>query len=121
MKHIHIALAVLSVSLFTYRFILTLIAPKNLDRKWLKISPHVIDSFLLIMGISLAVKFHFNPLGQLWLAEKLFALFAYIFTGYYALKLARNNTMKMLGFVGAMGSVMLIVRLAMTRETFFLG
>ena len=55
LKHLHIALAVLSISLFTYRFILTLMASKNLDRKWLKISPHVIDTFLLIAGISLAV------------------------------------------------------------------
>lgn len=119
MKHLHITLAVLSIALFTYRFILTLAASKNLDRKWLKISPHVIDTFLLIAGISLAVKFHFNPVEQLWLAEKILALFAYIFTGYYTLKLARNRAMQVLGYLGAMGWVMLIVRLAMTREALF--
>jgi len=96
-------------------------ASKNLDRKWLKISPHVIDTFLLIIGISLAVKLHLNPMEQLWLAEKILALFAYIFTGYYTLKLARNKPMQILGFLGAMGWVMLIVRLAMTREAIFFG
>jgi len=96
-------------------------ASKNLDRKWLKISPHVIDTFLLIIGISLAVKLHLNPMEQLWLAEKILALFAYIFTGYYTLKLARNRPMQILGFLGAMGWVMLIVRLAMTREAMFFG
>jgi len=96
-------------------------ASKNLDRKWLKISPHVIDTFLLIVGISLAVKLHLNPMEQLWLAEKILALFAYIFTGYYTLKLARNRPMQILGFLGAMGWVMLIVRLAMTREAIFFG
>ncbi|WP_057832004.1 SirB2 family protein [Colwellia sp. TT2012] len=119
MKHLHIALAVLSVSLFTYRFILTLMASKKLDSKWLKISPHVIDTFLLIAGITLAVKLHFNPMEQLWLAEKILALFAYIFTGYYTLKIARNKPMQILGYLGAIGWVMLIVRLAMTREAFF--
>lgn len=119
LKHLHIALAVLSISLFTYRFILTLMASKNLDRKWLKISPHVIDTFLLIAGISLAVKLQLNPMEQMWLAEKILALFAYIFTGYYTLKLARNRPMQILGFLGAMGWVMLIVRLAITREAMF--
>jgi uncharacterized membrane protein SirB2 len=94
-------------------------ASKNLDRKWLKISPHVIDTFLLIVGISLAVKLHLNPMEQMWLAEKILALFAYIFTGYYTLKLARNKPMQILGYLGAMGWVMLIVRLAMTREALF--
>lgn len=121
MKHLHIALAVLSISLFTYRFILTMLASKQLDRKWLKISPHVIDTFLLIVGISLAVKLHINPMEQLWLGEKILALFAYIFTGYYTLKLARNKPMQIIGYLGAMGWVMLIVRLAMSREALFLG
>ncbi len=119
LKHLHITLAVLSISLFTYRFILTLLASKNLDRKWLKISPRVIDTFLLIAGISLAVKLHLNPMEQMWLAEKILALFAYIFTGHYTLKLARNKPMQILGYLGAMGWVMLIVRLAMTRESMF--
>ncbi|WP_019025929.1 SirB2 family protein [Colwellia piezophila] len=121
MKHLHITLAVLSIALFIYRFTLMMIASKKLDRKWLKISPHVIDTFLLIAGISLAVKLHLNPMEQMWLAEKILALFAYIFTGYYTLKLARNKPMQILGFLGAMGWVMLIVRLAMTREAMFFG
>ena len=119
MKHLHITLAVLSVSLFTYRFILTLMASKNLNSKWLKISPHVIDTFLLILGVSLAVKLSINPIEQLWLAEKILALFFYIFTGYYTLKIARNKPMQILGYLGAMGWVMLMVRLAMTREAMF--
>lgn len=121
MKHLHITLAVLSITLFTYRFILTVMASKKIDQKWLKISPHIIDTFLLIAGISLAVKYHINPLEQLWLGEKLLALCAYIFTGYYTLKLARNKAMQIFGYLGAMGWVMLMVRLAMTRETMFLS
>ncbi len=119
MKHLHITLAVLSISLFTYRFILTLMASKKLEQKWLKITPHVIDTCLLIVGISLAVNLHLNPLEHLWLAEKLLALFAYIFTGYYTLKLARNRAMQIIGYLGAMGWIMLIIRLAMTREGLF--
>jgi uncharacterized membrane protein SirB2 len=74
---------------------------------------------LLIAGISLAVKLHLNPMEHMWLLEKIIALFAYIFTAYYTLKLARNKPMQILGFVGAAGWMMLIVRLATTREPFF--
>ena len=92
---------------------------KKLDSKWLKVLPHVIDTLLLSMGIALAVKYYINPLEQLWLAEKLVALAAYIFTGYYTLKLARNKTMQIIGYFGAMGWILLIVRLVMTREPLF--
>ena len=119
MKHLHITLVALSFALFTYRFVLMLLESDKLKSKWLKISPHVIDTGILIVGISLAVKLHINPIEQLWLAEKILALFAYIFTGYYTLKLARNKAMKILGFLGAMGWLMLMVRLAMTREALF--
>ena len=112
-------LAVFSVGLFTFRFILLLLESKKLNNKWLKISPHIIDTLLLTVGIILAVKLHINPLEQLWLAEKLLAIAAYIFTGYYTLKLARNRTMQIIGYLGAMGWVMLVVRLAMTREVMF--
>lgn len=116
LKHLHITLAVLSIALFTYRFILTFMVSEKLNRKWLKISPHIIDTFLLIIGVVLAVKLSINPVEQLWLAEKILALIAYIFTGYYTLKLARNKPMQILGYLGAMGWVMLVVRLALTRE-----
>lgn len=119
MKHLHIMLAVISIGLFTLRFILLLLESKKRNSKWLKISPHIIDSLLLTVGIVMAVKLHINPLEQLWLAEKLLAMAAYIFTGYYTLKLARNRMMQIIGYLGAMGWVMLVVRLAMTREVMF--
>ena len=110
-------LAVLSISLFTLRFAWTLMNSGLMQRKWVKIAPHVIDTLLLTIGIIMSVKLHLNPTEQMWLAEKLFAIVAYIFTGYYTLKLARNKAMQIIGYLGAMGWVMLVVRLAMTKET----
>jgi uncharacterized membrane protein SirB2 len=113
-------LAAISILLFTYRFALTLMSSAQLDKKWLKISPHIIDTFLLLLGIGLAVKLAVNPLENLWLAEKILAIVFYIFTGYYTLKLARNRTMQVIGYLGAMGWIMLAVRIAMTKQTVFL-
>ena len=118
-KHLHMTLAVLSISLFTLRFIWLLANSPKLQAKWVKITPHIIDTLLLSFGVIMAVQLSINPLEQLWLGEKLLAVVAYIFTGYYTLKLARNKPMQIIGYLGAMGWVMLIIRLAMTREPLF--
>lgn len=119
-KHLHMTLAVLSISLFTIRFFWTLVGSKHLDKKWVKITPHIIDTLLLCAGIALMIQFGWNPLEHKWLAEKLLALFAYIFTAYYALKLARNRVMQVLGYVGAVGWFLLIAKIAMTKQNFLL-
>ncbi len=46
-----------------------------------------------------------TPMEQLWLGEKIIAIFAYIFTGYYTLKLARNKTMQIIGYLGGLWGV----------------
>jgi uncharacterized membrane protein SirB2 len=113
-------LALISIALFTLRFLWTLTSSAQLGKKWVKISPHIIDTFLLLLGVGMAVKLAINPLEQLWLAEKILAIFAYIFTGYFTLKLARNRVMQVIGYLGAMGWFMLVVRIAMSKETLFL-
>ncbi len=118
-KHLHMTLAVLSISLFTLRFIWTFANSSKLEAKWVKIAPHIIDTLLLIFGVVMAVQYSINPIEKLWLGEKLLAVVAYIFTGYFTLKLARNKPMQIIGYLGAMGWVMLIVRLAMSREPLF--
>ena len=118
-KHLHMTLAVLSISLFTLRFIWLLSHSTKLNAKWVKITPHIIDTFLLAIGVAMAVQYSLNPFEHLWLGEKLLAVVAYIFTGYYTLKLARTKPMQIIGYLGAMGWIMLVIRLAMTREALF--
>lgn len=115
-KHMHMTLAIISIALFTLRFIWTLMQSQQLSKKWVKIAPHIIDTALLLLGVAMAIKLAINPAEQLWLAEKIVAILAYIFTGYYTLKLARNRTMQIIGYLGAMGWVILVIRIAMTKE-----
>lgn len=114
-------IAVISISLFTLRFFWSLVGSKQLDKKWVKVLPHAVDTMLLLLGIGLIVQYGYNPLHHTWLLEKLLAVFAYIFTGYYALKLARNKVFQILGYVGAIGWVVLIVRLAMSKQPVLFG
>lgn len=110
--------AVLSVTLFTIRFLLLLKRPEALQNKFLKVFPHVIDTILFILGIVMMVQFSFYPTTQPWMAEKLLAVCAYIYTGYFTLKKARNNAMRWFGFFASLGWMVLIARIAMTKMNY---
>lgn len=114
-------IAIISVILFTLRFTWLLVGSSKLQQKWVKILPHIVDTILFALGITLAIKLSINPFEQYWFAEKLLAVIAYIFTGYYTLRLARNRMMQIIGYLGAIGWVMLIVRLAITKTPIILG
>ena len=61
MKHLHMTLAVLSISLFTIRFFWTLVGSAQLEKKWVKVSPHVIDTMLLLVGVALNYSVFMEP------------------------------------------------------------
>ncbi len=119
MKHLHMTLAIISVVFFVLRFAWTLKESQMLQKKWVKISPHIVDTFLLLIGVVMAIKLAINPMEQLWLAEKILAIVAYILTGFYTLKLARTRTMQIFGFLGTVGWVLLVFKVAATKQTFF--
>jgi uncharacterized membrane protein SirB2 len=118
-KHLHMTVAVISVALFTLRFAWLLLNSDKLNRKWVKVLPHIVDTLLLGIGIAMVVKLAINPMEHLWLLEKLLAVLAYIFTGYYTLKLARTRFMQIFGYLGAIGWILLIVKLAITKQPIF--
>ncbi|WP_081585762.1 SirB2 family protein [Brumicola pallidula] len=49
--HLHVSAVVISLALFSFRFALTLKGSDVLQRKWLKITPHVVDTVLLATAI----------------------------------------------------------------------
>jgi uncharacterized membrane protein SirB2 len=118
LKNLHMSLAAISVALFCLRFALLMTNANLLKNRWLKVLPHIIDTVLFLIGVVMMVKLAVYP-GQVdWISEKLIAVVAYIFTGYYTLKLARNNMMRIFGFLGALGWVILVVRIAITKQNF---
>ncbi len=50
LKHLHMTLALVSLLLFAYRWSLALSGSARLQQKWLKILPHINDTFLLLLG-----------------------------------------------------------------------
>jgi uncharacterized membrane protein SirB2 len=54
LKILHMTIAMISVLFFTFRFALTLADSNKLTLKWLKwlkIAPHIIDTFYWVLGL----------------------------------------------------------------------
>jgi uncharacterized membrane protein SirB2 len=95
-----------------------------LQKRWVKIMPHVVDTLLLLSGVALIFITHFYPFSPqgTWLTEKLFGVIIYILLGFVALsKRPRSQTMRWLAFILALGCLYLIVKLAMTKIPLLLG
>ena len=52
MKHIHLLAIALSVLFLTVRYILMMMDSPLLQKKFFKVTPHVVDTILLTSGIS---------------------------------------------------------------------
>lgn len=118
-KHIHLTAIALSVFLFVLRFIWSQFSPSVLEKKWLKITPHIVDTILLLSALGLCVILNQYPFVQGWLTFKVVGLVAYILLGLFALKWARNAPLKWIGFIGALTWLGLIAKVAVTKQPLF--
>ena len=115
-KLVHISCAVLSISGFVGRSFLKFSAPQHLQRRWLKIAPHVIDSALLASGIVMVFLIRQFPFVVTWVTIKLLFVVLYIGFGLFTLRFARTRTQTVIGFVGACLCFSYIIVLALTKQ-----
>lgn len=115
LKIIHVGSVIISGSFFLLRLVWMLRSSVLLQRRWVKISPHVIDTILLGSAIALAVKLGQYPFVDAWLTAKLFALLAYIALGMLALKVAPNYKLRAVSGILAIFVYAYIVSVAVTR------
>lgn len=120
LKHSHMLFIALSVTFLAVRFLLSLKSPALLQNKFLKIAPHVVDTFLLLTAMGLMLTIQQYPFQTPWLTEKLFGLFAYIGLAVMALK-GRTLLMRWVGFVGALAWLALVGKVAITKTPMLFG
>ncbi len=115
---IHIIFVLSSFISFVTRVLLLEIKPELLHEKFLKIAPHVIDSFLLASGIGLVVHGDYLASGEYgWIVSKFIVLLAYIVLG--AMTMRSSGAKHWLAFAGAIGCYGYILTVAITKEGFF--
>ena len=114
-REFHVGFAYLTLASFAIRGLLSIAESPLRNARWMRIAPHVIDTFLLLFGIALAVTLSLSPLANGWLMAKIVGLVAYIGFGVMAMR-ARSKPLKILGFVLAIASVGYIFAVAYSKQ-----
>lgn len=91
-KHLHVTLALLSLGLFCLRACWSMTGSRLLQNRWVRIVPHVIDTFLLVCGLWLA--FLLSAWSFPWLQAKLVAIVVYIMLGAMVIRPGRSARVK---------------------------
>lgn len=120
-KHLHFILIAVSVLFFVIRFVLHLRQSALMGKKLCKVMPHVIDTFLLLSGLTLCFMIKQYPFVDPWMTEKMGAIVAYIVLGVIAIKLNRNKLFKVFAFLGALGWLVYAAKLAHFKQAVLLG
>ncbi|RAR62198.1 MULTISPECIES: SirB2 family protein [Halomonadaceae] len=112
-KYLHMSAAGLSLSLFVLRAWWSVRASPRLQARWVRILPHVIDTALLTLGVSLMLMLRAWPHQQPWLAAKLLGLLAYVLLGSVAIKRGRTPAKRGLAALAAVTVFLYIVGAAL--------
>ena len=115
-KHAHMMFAVISGLFFLVRGCWMLMDSGMLQKKWVKILPHVNDTLLLICAIVLCVMLQQYPFQQGWLTVKVVALIAYILLGVVALKRGKTKVIRMVAFAAALLAYLFTFSVARTHN-----
>ncbi|MCZ4337429.1 SirB2 family protein [Shewanella colwelliana] len=120
-KHIHLTFIALSVLFFIVRFVLHIRQSPIMDKKFVKVAPHVIDTLLLLSGLTLCFIIKQYPFQDAWLTEKIGAVVAYIFLATIALKANRNTLFKVFAALGAIAWIVYAAKIAMFKQAVLMG
>jgi uncharacterized membrane protein SirB2 len=87
-----------------------------LERRWVKVLPHVNDTLLLAAAIALAWMLRQYPFVHGWLTAKVVALAGYILLGMVALRPGRARAVRVAAWAAAQVVFLYIVAVAYTRN-----
>ncbi|MCL6414656.1 SirB2 family protein [Aestuariirhabdus sp. Z084] len=115
-KHSHMTLAALSISFFALRAFWSVRQSTLLDKKWVRVTPHIVDTLLLACAIYLMITIGQYPFTDAWLTAKLFALIAYILLGTMAIKRGKTPTIRFVFALAAIAVFTYIVGVAFNHS-----
>jgi len=115
-KLIHIVFIFSSFISFTGRIALSVFKPSLLQNKLIKIAPHVIDTLLLLSGITLVVQGNWLAGEFGWILSKFILLVAYIGFGVMAMRC--SGIKRWIAFAAAVACFISIFIIAITKQGF---
>jgi uncharacterized membrane protein SirB2 len=112
LRNVHIACAILTITLFVLRGGLMLADSSWQQNVVLRYLPHAVDTVLLTTALMLTTVIHQFPFAVDWLTAKVVLLLAYIVLGSIALKRGRTKQVRVAAFVAALATVGYLVTVA---------
>ena len=116
LKIIHVTSVIFSYILFTLRGVWMMQDSPILQRRWVKILPHVIDTVLLASAVALATMIQQYPGINTWLSAKIGGLLLYITLGLIALRFGKTRRTKTISWITAQIVFFYIVLVALTKN-----
>lgn len=116
LKALHVVCVATSYALFLLRGLWMMFRPEWLQRRWVRILPHVVDTVLLGSAVAIALMIRQYPFVAGWLTAKLLALLLYIVLGSVALKRGRTRGQRIAAWFAAQVVFFYIVAVALTRN-----
>ena len=114
-KHLHVTAAGLSILFFVIRAYWSVSENTLLQHKAVKITPHVIDTVLLVCAILLSIMMG-PAAAQPWVLTKIVLLIAYIGVGTIAIKRGRTPRSRAIAAVIAIAIFIYIVGVALKHH-----
>lgn len=114
-KHLHVTAAVLSILFFVVRAYWSVTENGVLQKKFVKITPHVIDTVLLVCAILLSMMLG-PAAAQPWVLTKIVLLIVYIGVGTIAIKRGRTPRSRAIAAVIAVAVFFYIVGVALKHH-----
>lgn len=118
-KSIHLLTVLISISGFVLRGIWMILESPQLTKRWVKITPHINDTILLITGITLAIQIQQYPFVHGWITAKILALLAYIGLGMMTIRHGRSKQQRIMTWLAAILVFIYMVMVARTKQAFF--
>jgi len=116
LKIIHVVSAIFSYLLFTLRGVWMMQDSPILQRRWVKILPHVIDTVLLASAIALVTMIQQYSGMNTWLSAKIGGILIYIILGMMALRFGKTRKIKTIAWITAQIVFFYIVLVALTKN-----
>ncbi|MCK5728282.1 MAG: SirB2 family protein [Methylococcales bacterium] len=112
----HIVFVFISLASFTLRVLLLALKPALLQTKLFKITPHIIDTVLLLSGLNLVFQNQWLQGDFSWIIAKFLALLVYI--GFGVMVMRMTGIKRWLAFVMALSLYGYIIAIAVTKYSF---
>ena len=116
LKQLHITCAVLTATGFLLRGTWRLRGSPMLERRWVRVVPHTVDTLLFATGIAMLWQYGWWPFDVPWLGIKLVLVVVYILLGMVALRRGGPRGRRTAAWVAALAVLAYIFGLALGKR-----